>query len=62
MIPKFGSRALSEGVWMGFKPSALWGGISECRGGALGGGVGAGLGPAWQEGVSEGRGLDPGAQ
>ena len=45
---------------MGFRPSALEvvsEGVSECRGAALGGGVGRGLGPAWQEGGSEGRGL-----
>ena len=39
-------------------------GVTECRGGALGGGQGQGrgLGSAWQEGGSEGRGLGPGAQ
>ena len=46
-VPEFGGRALSEGVWVGFRPSVLEGfseGVSECRGGALGGGVGGG---AW---------------
>ena len=42
-VPEFGGRALSEGVWVGFRPSALEG-VSKCRGGALGGGVGVGLG------------------
>ena len=59
-VLEFGGRALSGGVWVGFRPSALEvvsEGVSECRGAALGGGVGRGLGPAWQEGGSEGRGL-----
>ena len=46
-VPEFGGRALSEGVWVGFRPSVLEGdseGVSECRGGALGGGVGVGPG------------------
>ena len=46
-VPEFGSKALGEGVWVGFRPSALEGvseGVSECRGRALGGGAGAGLG------------------
>ena len=45
-VLEFGGRGRSEGVWVGFRPSALEGvseGVSECRGGALGGGVGAGL-------------------
>ena len=42
-VLEFGGRALSEGVWVGFRPSSLEG-VSECRGRALGGGVGAGLG------------------
>ena len=42
-VPEFGGKALGEGVWVGFRPSSL-DGVSECRGGALGGGVGAGLG------------------
>ena len=46
---------------MGFRPSTLEG-VSECRGGAPGGGQGRGLGSAWQEGGSEGRGLGPGTQ
>ena len=41
-VPEFGGRALSEGVWVGFRPSSLEG-VSECRGGALGGCMG-GLG------------------
>ena len=41
--PEFGGKALGEGVWVGFRPSALEG-VSECRGRALGGGVGVGLG------------------
>ena len=43
---EFGGRALSEGVWVGLRPSSLEGvseGVSKCRGRALGGGVGAGL-------------------
>ena len=38
---------MSEGVWVGFRPSLLEGvseGVSKCRGGAPGGGAGAGLG------------------
>ena len=42
-VQEFGGKALSEGVWVGFRPSSLEG-VFECRGGALGGGVGAGLG------------------
>ena len=34
-VPEFGGRALSEGVWVGFRPSSLEG-VSEARGGALG--------------------------
>ena len=59
-VPEFGGRALSEGVWVGFRPSSLEG-VSECRGGALGGVYGG----AWalrQEEGSEGRGLGLGAQ
>ena len=62
---EFGGRALSEGVWAGFRPIVLEGvseGVSQGRGGALGGGVGWGLGSAWQQGGSEGRGLGLGAQ
>ena len=40
---EFGGKVLGEGVWVGFRPSALEG-VSECRGRALSGGVGAGLG------------------
>ena len=42
-VLEFGGKALGEGMWVWFRPSALEG-VSECRGGALGGGVGAGLG------------------
>ena len=45
-VLEFGGRALSEGVWVGFRSSVLEGvseGVSECRGRALGGGVGVGL-------------------
>ena len=42
-VLEFGGKALGEGVWVGFRPSALEG-VSECRGRALGGGVGVGLG------------------
>ena len=41
-VREFGGAALSEGVWVGFRPSALEG-VSECRGRALGGGVEVGL-------------------
>ena len=46
-VAEFGGRALSEGVWVGLRPSTLEGvseGLSECRGRALGGFAGAGLG------------------
>ena len=42
-IPESVGRALSEGVWVGFRPSSLEG-MPECRGRTLGGHVGAGLG------------------
>ena len=42
-VLEFGGKALSEGVWVGFRPSVLEG-VSECRGVALGGSAGAGLG------------------
>ena len=41
-VLEFGGKALSEDVWVGFRPSVLEG-ISEYRGRALGGCVGAGL-------------------
>ena len=34
-VLEFGGRALSEGVWVGFRSSSLEG-VSECRGRALG--------------------------
>ena len=46
-VLEFGGRALGEGLWVGFRCSALEGvseDVSECRGRALGVGVGAGLG------------------
>ena len=39
---EFGGRALSEGVWVEFRPSLLEG-VSEYGDRELGGGVGAGL-------------------
>ena len=57
-VPEFGGRALSEGVWVGFRPSALEG-VSECRGGALDGGVGAGLGFCMAEGRLQGQRIRP---
>ena len=42
-VPEFGGKALSEGVWVWFRPSSLEG-VSKCRGRPLGGGVRAGLG------------------
>ena len=30
-VPEFGGGALSEGVWMGFRPRSLEG-VSKCRG------------------------------
>ena len=46
-VPQSGGRALSEGVWVGFRASELEGVsevVSECRDRALGGGVRVGLG------------------
>ena len=46
-VLEFGDKALGEGVWVGFRSSALEGvseGVSQCRGRALRVGVGAGLG------------------
>ena len=57
-VPEFGGRALSEGVWVGFRPSLLEG-VSECRGGALGGGVGAGLGFCGAGGRLRGQRIRP---
>ena len=64
-VPEFGGRALSEGVWVGFRPSSLEGvseWVSGCRGRALGGGVGVGLGLCAAGGRLQGRGLGLGAQ
>ena len=55
---EFGGRALSEGVWVGFRPSSLEG-VSECRVGALGGGVGAGLGLCTAGGRLQGQRIRP---
>ena len=63
-VPESGGRALSEGVWVGFRSSALAGvseGVSECRGGALGGGVGAGLGLCGARGKLRGQRIRPGS-
>ena len=59
-VPEFGVRALSEGVWVGFRPSMLEG-FSECRGRALGGGVGAGLGLCTAGGRLQGQRIRPGS-
>ena len=63
-VQEFGGRALSEGVWVGFRPRALQGvseGVSECRGVALGGGVGAGLGLCAAAGRLGGQRIRPGS-
>ena len=57
-VLEFGGRALSEGLWVGFRPSMLEG-ASECRGGALGGGVGAGLGLCAAGGRLQGQRIRP---
>ena len=57
-VPEFGGRALSEGVWVGFRPSSLEG-VSECRGWALDGGVGAGLGFCGAGGRLRGQRIRP---
>ena len=57
------SKALGEGVWVGFRSSALEGvleGVSECRGRALGVGVGAGLGLCMAGGRLGGQRIRPG--
>ena len=59
-VPESGCRALSEGVWMGFRPSS-WEGVSEGRGGALGGGVGVGLGLCTAGGRLRGQRIRPGS-
>ena len=61
-VPGFGGSALSAGVWVGFRPSAMEGvseGFSECRGGTLGGGVGVELGLFAAGGRLRGRGIRP---
>ena len=57
-VPEFGGRALSEGVWVAFRPSMLEG-VSKCRGRALGGGVGAGLGFCMAGGRLQGQRIRP---
>ena len=57
-VPEFGGGALSEGVWVGFRPHWLEG-VSECRGGALGVGVGAGLGLCAAGGRLRGQRIRP---
>ena len=59
-VLEFGRRALSEGVWVGFRPSS-WQGVSKCRGRALGGGVGAGLGLCVAGGRLQGQRIRPGS-
>ena len=59
-VPEFGGGSLSEGVWVVFRPSALEG-VSQCRGGALGGGVGAGLGLCVARGRLQGQRIRPGS-
>ena len=61
-VLEFGGKALGEGVWVGFRPSALEGvseGVSNCRGGALGGDVGAGLGLCTAGGRLRGQMIRP---
>ena len=53
-----GDRALSEGVWVGFRRSAE--GVSKCRGQVLGGGVAAGLGFCVAGGRLRGQRIRPG--
>ena len=63
-VLEFGGRALSEGVWVGFRPSLLEGvseGVSECRGRALGGGVGMELGLCMAGGRLRGQRIRPGS-
>ena len=59
-VLEFGGRALSEDVWVGFRPSFLEG-VSKCRGRALGGGVGAGLGFCIAGGRLQGQRIRPGS-
>ena len=61
---EFPGKALGEGVWVGFRPSALEGvseGVSERRGRALGEGVGAGLGFCTAGGRLRGQRFRPGS-
>ena len=59
-VPEFGGKALSEGVWVGFRPSSLEG-VSECRGRTLGGGAGVGLGLCTAGGRLRGQRIWPGS-
>ena len=57
-VLEFGGRAVGEVVWVVFRPSR-WRGVSECRGGALGGGVGVGLGLCTAGGRLRGQRINP---
>ena len=59
-VPVFRSRALSEGVWVGFRPSVLEG-VSECSGRSLGGGVVAGFVFCAAGGSLRGQRIRPGS-
>ena len=59
-VLEFGGNALSEGVWVVFRPSALEG-VSKCRGVALGGSAGAGLGLCAAGGRLRGQRIRPGS-
>ena len=59
-VQELGGRALSEGVWVGFRPSSLEG-FSECRSRALGGGVVAGLGLCAVDGRLRGQSIRSGS-
>ena len=57
-VLEFGGRALSEGVWVGFRPSTLEG-VSGCSGRALGWGVAVGLGLSKAGGRLRGQRIRP---